>query len=148
MLGPGPANLSSRVREALARPIMGHLHPEFLQVGANMLDFTSGCQHVRLYKWVPNVRLYIIIASAQALGDYILVHCSLGSATWGLCTSPLQSRVGNWGTLYQSTAVQARALGTMYWSTAVQARALGDFVLVHCSLGSGTGGLIASALAQ
>ncbi len=32
LLGPGPCNISPRVREALARPMIGHMDPEFLQV--------------------------------------------------------------------------------------------------------------------
>jgi len=32
MLGPGPANLSGRVREAMALPMLGHLHPEFVKI--------------------------------------------------------------------------------------------------------------------
>jgi alanine-glyoxylate transaminase/serine-glyoxylate transaminase/serine-pyruvate transaminase len=32
LLGPGPSNVSERVRRAAARPMIGHLHPEFLAV--------------------------------------------------------------------------------------------------------------------
>ncbi len=32
LLGPGPCNVSPRVREALARPMVGHLDPSFLEV--------------------------------------------------------------------------------------------------------------------
>ncbi|MEX1117907.1 MAG: aminotransferase class V-fold PLP-dependent enzyme [Terrimicrobiaceae bacterium] len=31
LLGPGPCNISPRVREALGRPMIGHMDPEFLQ---------------------------------------------------------------------------------------------------------------------
>ena len=32
LLGPGPSNVSDAVREALARPMIGHLDPAFLAV--------------------------------------------------------------------------------------------------------------------
>ncbi len=32
LLGPGPSNVSERVREALARPLIGHLDPAFLAI--------------------------------------------------------------------------------------------------------------------
>ena len=32
LLGPGPSNVSSRVREAMAQPLMGHLDPAFLAI--------------------------------------------------------------------------------------------------------------------
>ncbi len=32
LLGPGPSNVSERVREALARPLLGHLDPAFLEI--------------------------------------------------------------------------------------------------------------------
>lgn len=32
MMGPGPSNYSQRVRDAMSKPVLGHLHPETLQV--------------------------------------------------------------------------------------------------------------------
>lgn len=32
LMGPGPSNPTDRVLRALSRPMMGHLHPETLQV--------------------------------------------------------------------------------------------------------------------
>lgn len=32
MMGPGPSNYTQRVRDAMSKPILGHLHPETLQV--------------------------------------------------------------------------------------------------------------------
>lgn len=32
MMGPGPSNYSQRVRDAMSKPILGHLHPETLKV--------------------------------------------------------------------------------------------------------------------
>jgi len=32
LLGPGPSNVSARVREAMARPLLGHLDPAFLDI--------------------------------------------------------------------------------------------------------------------
>ena len=33
LLGPGPSNVSPRVAAACALPLLGHMHPEFVQVG-------------------------------------------------------------------------------------------------------------------
>ena len=43
LLGPGPSNPHSRVLRASSLPLVGHLHPEFLQV---MSDITSGLQYL------------------------------------------------------------------------------------------------------
>ncbi|HUG43147.1 MAG TPA: alanine--glyoxylate aminotransferase family protein [Acidobacteriota bacterium] len=32
LMGPGPSNVSARVREAIARPLLGHLDPDFLSL--------------------------------------------------------------------------------------------------------------------
>ena len=32
LMGPGPSNAPTRVLEANALPLLGHLHPEFIQV--------------------------------------------------------------------------------------------------------------------
>lgn len=32
LMGPGPSNCSQRVLTALSNPVLGHLHPECLQV--------------------------------------------------------------------------------------------------------------------
>lgn len=33
MMGAGPSNYSQRVRDAMSKPVLGHLHPETLKVG-------------------------------------------------------------------------------------------------------------------
>ena len=33
LMGPGPSNVSKRVLDAQALPTLGHLHPEYCQVG-------------------------------------------------------------------------------------------------------------------
>lgn len=38
LLGPGPSNVPVRVREALARPLVGHLDPEFLALMTEIQD--------------------------------------------------------------------------------------------------------------
>ncbi|KAI1717070.1 aminotransferase class-V domain-containing protein [Ditylenchus destructor] len=38
MLGPGPSNMSDPIREALSAPLLGHLHPEFLEVCIEIMD--------------------------------------------------------------------------------------------------------------
>lgn len=35
LLGAGPSNMPNRVAKALSNPMMGHLHPETLQVNTN-----------------------------------------------------------------------------------------------------------------
>ncbi len=37
MMGPGPANVTNRVLQATALPVLGHLHPEFTKV--EMVNF-------------------------------------------------------------------------------------------------------------
>jgi len=32
LMGPGPSNVSPKVLEALSRPLVGHLDPEFLAI--------------------------------------------------------------------------------------------------------------------
>jgi len=32
LMGPGPSNCSHRVLEAMSNPVLGHMHPECLQV--------------------------------------------------------------------------------------------------------------------
>lgn len=32
LMGPGPSNCSQRVLEAMSNPVLGHMHPECLQV--------------------------------------------------------------------------------------------------------------------
>lgn len=47
MMGPGPSNYPQRVRDAMSKPILGHLHPETLQVSRDfcqvMTDNTNLC---------------------------------------------------------------------------------------------------------
>lgn len=43
LMGPGPSNAPQRVLDALARPILGHLHPETLKI---MDDVKLGCQYI------------------------------------------------------------------------------------------------------
>ena len=31
LFGPGPSNMRSQVRDAMAQPLLGHLHTEFLK---------------------------------------------------------------------------------------------------------------------
>ena len=43
LCGPGPSNCHPRVLKASSLPLLGHLHPEFLSV---MADITAGLQYV------------------------------------------------------------------------------------------------------
>lgn len=40
-MGPGPANCSPRVLNAMSQPLLGHLHPDFCQI---MDDIKVGIQ--------------------------------------------------------------------------------------------------------
>uniref|UniRef100_A0A915CMS0 Aminotransferase class V domain-containing protein n=1 Tax=Ditylenchus dipsaci TaxID=166011 RepID=A0A915CMS0_9BILA len=42
LLGPGPSNMTEDIRSALAAPLLGHLHPEFLEI---MDDVKAGLQY-------------------------------------------------------------------------------------------------------
>lgn len=42
LLGPGPSNMTDEIRSALAAPLLGHLHPEFLEI---MDDVKAGLQY-------------------------------------------------------------------------------------------------------
>ena len=33
LMGPGPSNSPLQVHQAMLKPLLGHLHPEFTQVG-------------------------------------------------------------------------------------------------------------------
>jgi len=37
LMGPGPSNCSHRVLEAMSNPVLGHMHPECLQVGTDRM---------------------------------------------------------------------------------------------------------------
>lgn len=43
LLGPGPSNPHPRILQASSLPLVGHLHPEFLEV---MSDITAGLQYL------------------------------------------------------------------------------------------------------
>ena len=43
LLGPGPSNMADSISKALAQPLLGHLHPEFLEI---MDDVKAGLQYV------------------------------------------------------------------------------------------------------
>lgn len=43
LLGPGPSNPHPRIMHASSLPLVGHLHPEFLEV---MADITAGLQYL------------------------------------------------------------------------------------------------------
>ncbi|XP_068176562.1 alanine--glyoxylate and serine--pyruvate aminotransferase a isoform X2 [Antennarius striatus] len=43
MFGPGPSNVPPRIIEAGAKPVIGHMHPELLQI---MDDIKSGIQYI------------------------------------------------------------------------------------------------------
>lgn len=43
LMGPGPSNAPQRVLDAMRQPIIGHLHPETLQI---MDEIKEGCQYI------------------------------------------------------------------------------------------------------
>lgn len=42
LMGPGPSNSPPQVLQAMTHPLLGHLHPEFTQVGLRSQDGIAG----------------------------------------------------------------------------------------------------------
>ena len=41
MMGPGPTNVPERIRNAMAQPTIGHLHPEFCKVNKRLKNIVN-----------------------------------------------------------------------------------------------------------
>lgn len=96
LLGPGPSNVSPRVAAACALPLLGHLHPEFVQI---MDEVKEGIQYI----FQTNNSLTLAIsgtghAAMEATccnllepGDVVLVAWN---GTWGERFSDMAERNG------------------------------------------------------
>lgn len=96
MMGPGPSNLSERVRTALSNPILGHLHPECLKI---MDDIKEGLRYAFQTR---NAATMCISASGHAGmeasltnviedGDVILIG---STGLWGQRAADMARRAG------------------------------------------------------
>lgn len=96
MMGPGPSNLSERVRLALSNPILGHLHPECLQI---MDEIKEGLRYIFQTR---NTATMCISASGHAGmeasltnviedGDVVLIG---STGIWGHRAADMARRAG------------------------------------------------------
>lgn len=68
LLGPGPCNVSERVRHALARPMLGHLDPEFLET------MESCKSRLRTVMGTANVATFPLSGTGSAGMEFLLVN--------------------------------------------------------------------------
>ncbi|MCC5807462.1 MAG: aminotransferase class V-fold PLP-dependent enzyme [Opitutales bacterium] len=68
LLGPGPCNVSERVRAALARPMLGHLDPDFLEVMETCKDRLRGVFRTR------NAATFPVSGTGSAGMEFLLVN--------------------------------------------------------------------------
>ena len=96
LMGPGPSNAPPRVLEAMARPILGHLHPETLKI---MDDIKAG---VRYLFQTNNAATFCLSASGHGGmeatlcnlledGDVVLIG---HTGHWGDRAADMASRYG------------------------------------------------------
>ncbi|NWU44879.1 SPYA protein, partial [Hylia prasina] len=96
LLGPGPSNVPRRIQAAGGRPLLGHMHPEVLQV---MDEIKAGIQ----YAFQTQNRLTLAISGSG--------HCAMEAALFNLLEqgdTVLVAINGIWG---QRAADIARRLG-------------------------------------
>ncbi|KAL9845017.1 alanine--glyoxylate aminotransferase [Geothlypis trichas] len=96
LLGPGPSNVPRRIRAAGAIPLLGHMHPEVLQV---MDEIKAGIQ----YAFQTRNRLSLAVSGSG--------HCAMEAALFNLLErgdTVLVAINGIWG---QRAAEIARRLG-------------------------------------
>lgn len=96
LMGPGPSNPSQRILDALSLPMLGHLHPETLQI---MDDVKEGCQYIFQTKNVVTV-----CVSASGHGGMEASMCNLiepgdrvlfgVTGLWGNRASDMAKRYG------------------------------------------------------
>ncbi|XP_015726804.1 serine--pyruvate aminotransferase isoform X2 [Coturnix japonica] len=96
LLGPGPSNLSPRVRAAGSQQIVGHMHPEVLQV---MEEIKAGIQ----YAFQTRNRITLAVSGTG--------HCAMEAALINLLESSDTVLVGNNGIWGERAADVARRLG-------------------------------------
>ncbi|CAG5102996.1 Oidioi.mRNA.OKI2018_I69.chr1.g566.t1.cds [Oikopleura dioica] len=96
LMGPGPANCPPRVLEAAAKPLLGHLHPDFCEI---MDDVKAGIKH--LFQ-TENELTIALCASGHAAMEATLVNTleageKVGIAKngiWGERAADIASRAG------------------------------------------------------
>ncbi|POI27278.1 hypothetical protein CIB84_008972, partial [Bambusicola thoracicus] len=96
LLGPGPSNVSPRVRAAGGQQILGHMHPEVLQA---MDEIKAGIQ----YAFQTRNRLTLAISGTG--------HCAMEAALLNLLDGSDTVLVGTNGIWGQRAADIARRLG-------------------------------------
>ncbi|MEE8584850.1 MAG: aminotransferase class V-fold PLP-dependent enzyme, partial [Acidobacteriota bacterium] len=53
LLGPGPSNVPVRVREAISRPLVGHLDPEFLKLMSELQELLRWAYRTKNRMTIP-----------------------------------------------------------------------------------------------
>ena len=98
LCGPGPSNADPRVLRACSRPVLGHLHPEVLEL---MSDITSGLQY--LFQTSNSLTLAVsgtghagmeaAFVNLVESGDRVLV---LQNGIWGMRAKDVAERCGKY----------------------------------------------------
>lgn len=96
LCGPGPSNAHPRVLRACSRPILGHLHPEVLEL---MADITAGLQYLFQTKntltlavsGTGHAGMEAAFVNVVEPGDRVLV---LQSGIWGKRAKDVAERCG------------------------------------------------------
>src|SRR3990172_11229416 len=83
LLGPGPSNLSTRVRDALAQPLVGHLDPSFLALVDEVQERLRGLFGTRNRFTIPisatgSAGMEACLANLLEPGDEIVVGVAGG----------------------------------------------------------------------
>jgi len=68
LMGPGPSNVSSKVLEAQAKPVIGHLDPEFIKIMNEVADM------LRLLFGTKNILTLPISATGSAGMETVCVN--------------------------------------------------------------------------
>ena len=85
LMGPGPANCSPRVLNAMSQPLLGHLHPDFctimddIKVGIQYLFQTQNTMTIALSA-TGHGAMECLITNACEPGETLLVACN---GIWG-----------------------------------------------------------------
>jgi len=95
-MGPGPANCSPRVLNAMSQPLLGHLHPDFcvimddIKVGIQYLFQTQNTMTIALSA-SGHGAMECLITNACEPGETLLVACN---GIWGDRASDMAERAG------------------------------------------------------
>lgn len=96
MMGPGPSNLSERVRVALGNPILGHLHPECLRIMDEIKDglryiFQTGNAATMCISASGHAGMEASLTNVVEEGDVVLVG---STGIWGQRAADMARRAG------------------------------------------------------